>query len=463
MPSVRVGIVTTARALAPGNAWQWACYHLSLGFAHLFVFLDSPDASDDDAATAATLEAAFSADQITVIRHSPALRAHIASHTALRRGLLLHYDAEVMARQIFFAEVALQLARGVDLPVGPDGTRAAGHAVDWLLHIDAYDELFFPGRPAGSASSTALSIAEHFDALETGGFTSAVYINYEPVYERASDASFFGDARLFRRNRATFADNERLTELARDWRKEKHVYWFGYWVGKSAVRVSNTVRPHEVTTFFVPQGDRRAVFDGPLILHFINPTARQLRLKYGMLGDFPDTVWGASSSAPESATSSASMRPSERRLSTHTALRDMVRNMSPKELEARFREWHFIGASESALEKWASSGLLAYIPWPGQHVSAMLQCAAKQVRERKLPALPLPSGPTHATVPFAAPAAAQPNRPTHKSVECGELRVRLANRPMRPQDSVHCFAAIPCCQLLEQGYYTAVPSVGPLV
>ena len=200
--------------------------------------------------------------------------------------------------------------------------RARARGFEWILHLDV-DELFFAGgfsRTAEGPGALPLSIHHHFSELEKGGFTSAVYLNYEAVPIKA-ESDFFTETTLFKRNRCVLGHLAGARRAMEQWAQgtpssEPHMTWEqGYWTGKSAARVrplSHTSKPGinatrkdgskvtvsppvaiEVTRWYVGDKgqDRRADFDGPLVLHYINPTLSSVMDKYRLLGRFSDHSW----------------------------------------------------------------------------------------------------------------------------------------------------------------------------
>lgn len=166
-------IVTTVRRPALGAFEQWLCYHLSVGFQHVFVFFDEPGDPGLEVA------ARFPASLVTVYTRSAALEARWRKQSLFPRFGPWR-DSEVMARQMLNAQVAIEALRGAEI-AGADGAAAEGIA-RWVLHIDA-DELLAAAVPAGvgAGAPSRFAAQPHFDALTRRGFRQAVYLNMEGV------------------------------------------------------------------------------------------------------------------------------------------------------------------------------------------------------------------------------------------------------------------------------------------
>ena len=123
----KVAIATTLRD-AGAMLDSFVAYHLGIGFSHLFLFFDDP--ADPG------LQRFASHPNVTAIAHDDHLRALWAGLPEYRAGHEFA-DREVMARQVFNAALAMDLARQ--------------KGCDWLLHIDA-DELFFCTHPIGGGA-----------------------------------------------------------------------------------------------------------------------------------------------------------------------------------------------------------------------------------------------------------------------------------------------------------------------
>ncbi len=115
--------------------------------------------------------------------------------------------------------------------------------------------------------------------------TSGAYLNYEAMHAN-DDSDYFLESTFFKRNLISIGHTDpRLQQ----WQQVRGgVFLQGYWTGKGSVKLppAGTPRdqlplPIEVTRFFVYGTDTRINFDGPVILHYINPSLPALRLKYG--------------------------------------------------------------------------------------------------------------------------------------------------------------------------------------
>ncbi|KAJ1490841.1 hypothetical protein T484DRAFT_1883685 [Baffinella frigidus] len=279
----------------PENFEQWLCYHLGVGFRHVFVFFDEPD----DPAMAIT--ARFPASRVSTHVRGAALEERWA-HQSLFGKFGPWRESEVMARQMLNVQVAIEELRGAAIS---GGIHAGGGVARWLLHIDA-DELLASAMPAGvggDEEGAGFAALPHFEALSREGFRQAIYLNMEGIPERElkEGDSPFTNITLFKRNQITFSAKGtlagKLTGAYQDWQRTKGNYAQGYFTGKAAARVDGDITPFplEVTRFFFPKGSaKRAIFDNPAVLHFINPSPHALLAKYQMLGDFADENFAAS-------------------------------------------------------------------------------------------------------------------------------------------------------------------------
>jgi hypothetical protein len=200
----------------------------------------------------------FGRERVVVTVRDEAFKEWLrGSRIWLKWGPFFH--TEVMARQNLHAEHALHVAKA-------DG-------MDYVLHIDG-DELFWPGQ--------AQTVREHFADAKKRRMTSTVYLNYEAVH-LSEDADFFLESTLFKRNPLSLQGGHNDQRVAR-WGSSKVIYMQGYWTGKGTAGLFAHQKPEdlplplECTRFYIPNAtDMRGNFDGPLILHYINPSLPALK------------------------------------------------------------------------------------------------------------------------------------------------------------------------------------------
>lgn len=270
-------IVTTLRA-AGAYLDNFARYHLAIGFAHLYLFLDDPAEAVPDWLR--------SEPRVSLIRRDDALE------TAWRRIALEHEligfahqwrEREVMARQLLNVKIAIDLAL------------RAGQR--WLLHIDV-DELF---HCAGS------TVAEHFRHAEALGLRQVHYANHELVPLSWQPGDIVREETLFKLSPACVDDERKRWFLSRFPRRPRYFNYY-HW-GKAAARVDAGLLPGmTVHEFTVPgqalpsladafQPSTRAyrqptLQSDPCILHYAIAGFDEFVRKYRVLGRFADRWFG---------------------------------------------------------------------------------------------------------------------------------------------------------------------------
>ena len=266
-------IVTTLRA-AGAYLDNFARYHLAIGFAHLYLFLDDPDEAVPDWLRAEP--------RVSLIPCDAALAAHWR-RIALEHELIgfAHQwrEREVMARQLLNVKIAIDLAFG------------AGHG--WLLHIDV-DELF---HCAGG------SVAEHFRHARALGLRQVHYANHELVPVSWQPADIVREETLFKLSPACVSDDRQRWFLSRFPRRPRYFNYY-HW-GKAAARVDSGLLPGmTVHEFTVPgqalpslaeafQPSTRAhrqptLQSDPCVLHYAIAGFDEFVRKYRVLGRFAD-------------------------------------------------------------------------------------------------------------------------------------------------------------------------------
>jgi hypothetical protein len=275
--SARAGVVATVYG-AGAELESWCRHHIGVGFAHLILVFDRlEEAAEAD--SAARLRAAFPASQLTIwstgelaakrwrrLAAEPDLEELI---DAARRGASAQ---AVAARQTLNASSALAVCRTDEL---------GGAPLDWLLHLDA-DELFWlPGRGRGGSEA-----GEHFAGLSEAGVGSARYVNHELLLPRRG-----GDPARFKRNpreaRARLGTGgwQRLAEDLGMRQTDPRPYFNGYLNGKSAVASAVGVAAAGVHGWRVAANPRPPFLAGPAVLHLHFASAESYCRKYLRMAD----------------------------------------------------------------------------------------------------------------------------------------------------------------------------------
>jgi hypothetical protein len=256
----RAAIVATMRAPGADVLASWLAYHRAIGFRHFFIYFDDPDDPDRAAATGR---------DVTAVRCDPAFvrgLARLSQWSVVGRFVAGTGVDRLLARQILHVEDAMTRIEAGRMPI------------DWLLHIDA-DELFVvPGDDAGA----------HFAALDRLGTDQAIYLNHEAVPETLEVGDMFRTVTLFKRNPAVLhsAGKPRLALAS----KRRYL---AYSHGKAAIRIGADAVPDGVHTFAGIGGALRTRWlASPYLLHYPSCGFARWRLKYQLLGDFPDEWMG---------------------------------------------------------------------------------------------------------------------------------------------------------------------------
>ncbi|CAM9367447.1 unnamed protein product [Scytosiphon promiscuus] len=225
-----VGLVTTFRFVpfVPGEGGQEAActfarcwstlnsfllFHLAKGVAHVFLYADADDGSND--AYIERVVASFNSSKVSIDVRDEKQRERQQACCRLWGQLGSLRATEVPARQGLNAEDALR--------------RAGEMGLDWLLHLDV-DELFFTSEP---------SIQPHFDHLRKLGVEQMTYANHEAVPLREHVCDFFREVSTFKINHLLLPLSHEVGERSLFWRRRtRHgQYMLAYDNGKSAVRV----------------------------------------------------------------------------------------------------------------------------------------------------------------------------------------------------------------------------------
>nr|QEO74857.1 hypothetical protein [uncultured bacterium] len=218
----KVAIVSTLRN-AGAVLDSFISYHLSLGFAHLFLFFDDPDDP--------SVNTARGYPNVTVIRNGEKLRQlwGKTKQYALRPEFRRFINSQVVVRQMLNVEIANQLA--------------LRQGIDWLLHIDL-DELFYcPNQ----------TLQEHFQNLTDRNINNVTYLNHEAVVERGDIDDYFREATLFKKNTAAPVPpslRARQNRVIKSIPQFNPNFFLFYNVGKAAARPAENLMHSSVHTFF---------------------------------------------------------------------------------------------------------------------------------------------------------------------------------------------------------------------
>lgn len=156
-------IVTTIRC-NPAHyepVLSFVAYHLSIGFSHIYVFIDH----SSNNGLLDLLIRKFTAQFVTVFLRTVELEAMQREKCSTFKDLE-PYFCEVPARQTVNAEYAYVIA---------------SEQFKWLLHIDI-DELFYISGDSGDLQFSRVD--DHFDYLDSLGVKSMTYVNHEGMTVR---------------------------------------------------------------------------------------------------------------------------------------------------------------------------------------------------------------------------------------------------------------------------------------
>jgi hypothetical protein len=269
----RVGQVATVyRGGAELDAW--CDHHFGMGFDHAVVVFDHPE-EPAEAADAARLRERYPAERLTVWS-GPEIRA--ARWPDLppfpERDRLLAWAAAGAAsfahasRQALHASAALQAARTGEL---------GGAPLDWLVHLDADEELHLEGDGRGGAD-----LHDPFAAAGAAGLPLVRFLNHELLlpWQPGTPLRFKVNPRLALARHGP-AGWQALVAALRMGPTDPRPWFLGYHNGKSAVAVARGLAAAGVHGWHLNGGPRREErVAGPSILHLHRPTPEAFRRKY---------------------------------------------------------------------------------------------------------------------------------------------------------------------------------------
>ncbi|MFK7846955.1 MAG: glycosyltransferase family 2 protein [Rhodothermales bacterium] len=261
---LKTAIVTTLID-ADATLASFIQYHLHIGFDHLFLFFDDPNA----------VLPGFVKDnpKISSFQRNEALENAWETTTSyLTPQISRSINSEAMSRQSLNAELALREAFHME--------------IDWLLHIDI-DELFYPART---------TVHKHFNMLQDRDIHCILYPNMEGIPEKKEVSDFFTEVTLFKVNPEINPNKSLINDhktLLNNIPQIPPSFFHYYSSHKSAVRVFPNTMPKGVHNFSTPKGGTRKKFiDGPMILHFPCCGIAHFKQKYKTLGAFGNQWFG---------------------------------------------------------------------------------------------------------------------------------------------------------------------------
>lgn len=226
-------------------------YHISIGFAHIYLFIDKIDEFEDykKLQLKNTTLIPYDNELVKLWLQTPSLRSHFA-----------FVNKEVMARQNMNVEVAIELARQANY--------------DWILHIDS-DELFY-------LDENYKTVSEYFS--DKDNYDCISFTNHEAIPEVTHIEDFFEEVTLFKKNLRCFSDKKQQ-EIFKIF-GQKNKYFRFYDNGKTAGNLKTNLRclgPH----LFSNVGN--ILYENDIsILHYPCCGYNYFIKKYRTLGEFKD-------------------------------------------------------------------------------------------------------------------------------------------------------------------------------
>ena len=235
----KVGIVSTIKN--PHHLEFWINYHQKIGIDKFYLFDD---------------------DNQSVLKTGNNIKRYVYNDDYLEKlkecSLFIKFGPsfkeEVMSRQILNCQIALKDAE-------LDG-------IDWLLHIDADELLYFEKKDGEyeTIGSRLMDVPKNIDWL--------IILNYEVLVDKENADNCFTDLSFFRN-------------------RKKASKFKAYGNGKGLCRVKKEMEPAGVHEFYNNKldKDRHMILAHTQILHFCSCRFDDWKLKYENLGDFPDHYW----------------------------------------------------------------------------------------------------------------------------------------------------------------------------
>lgn len=265
----RVGLVTTVYRGGEGLD-AWCDHHFGLGFDHAVLIFDHLE-EPEEAADAARLRARYPEERLTLWSGTEVRDARWPGlpHFPERDQLLAWADAGAASfghasRQALNASAALAAARTGEL------------GLDWLLHLDADEQLWLEGDARGGAN-----LHEHFAAASAAGVNLIRYVNHELLlpWQPGAPPRFKVNPRLALARHGP-SGWQQLVAALRMGQTDPRPWFLGYHNGKSAVAVEHGLAAAGVHGWYLNGTQEEELVAGPAILHFHRSTPETFRRKY---------------------------------------------------------------------------------------------------------------------------------------------------------------------------------------
>lgn len=258
--SLNIGIVTTVAGAAPHIDF-FLNWHFSVGFNHIFVFID-----DNCLETYSQVQGFDSTTAILrdtyLVEHWRDLPPYLDPY---KRETI---DSEVMTRQEFNVYHA--------------AVKAKLMGMDWLVHLDI-DELFHPNKT---------NLQSHFKLLNADNVGSFIYQNYEAIQTDGNQKNIYQSTCYFKVNyfrRGSLVYNKNQRDFLSAFDSMDGFYFNFYQNGKSAFSLSDEIKVHDVHYIRnVNKNTRFGKNNDPLVLHYPCASYEEFRNKYATLGEFSD-------------------------------------------------------------------------------------------------------------------------------------------------------------------------------
>ena len=213
-----------------------------------------------------------------------------------------YLTSDLIARQVLAVEQAIQLS--------------CNDAMDWILHIDIDELIYWPPLSNG-VSQLAKNVARDWFSRIPPHIDGVRFYNAEAAPENCelmgAAGDYFQEISLFKVNPSLIGST--FSSTLRECWPRKRAYFTAYQNGKSAVRCQRNIIPKGSHGFERKQGAfgvdslllsldaqqlcKRAIdCPPPQILHFPHASLTLWRKKYGILGRFPD-VWCGKQEIPK--------------------------------------------------------------------------------------------------------------------------------------------------------------------
>ena len=162
-------------------------------------------------------------------------------------------------------------------------TLCESEKIDWLISIDA-DELITDGLEESS------NLKMFFNAVPQN-IEVISFKTLEVLQRRMHYKNVFAEETLFKFNRVAFY---RYIQNPFNSTKLKSNWWYGHEVGKSAVRISSALIPHNVHHFIRKDGSKAVRLVAGYLLHFHIYDADDFIKKFKNFVDHPNTFLSGS-------------------------------------------------------------------------------------------------------------------------------------------------------------------------